>query len=248
LLEYYNDNTAVNLELLVLSGGYTVTGRTPTCLIRDKDTGNYFDFASNTFTGVTTSATAILNSAIDGLYTYSWDISGQFSSESGSHLTFEYHDATSVAIEHVLVSPKLRLNVAGGGPIGDIIIKGRWTKEQKDRLFGILDNIKDKIETSREKILILLRRLLTKKTLQKEDLDEITKIKERDLKMYQELLKILDLKNTADEKEVFAKLEEYIKLEEIAKTKVLDKLNTFLSKKDIPQPKVEDKDDDEDDD
>jgi len=34
MIEYYNDNTAIHLELQILSGGISVTGKTPTAVIR----------------------------------------------------------------------------------------------------------------------------------------------------------------------------------------------------------------------
>lgn len=246
MLEYYNDNTAIALELLILSGGYTVTGRTPTVLIRDKDTGNYFDFASRTFTNVATSATALLASQFaDGLYSYNWDISGLFSSASGSHLIFEYHDATSAAIEHALVSPKLRLNVAGGGPIGDVIIKGRWTKEQKDKLFKALEDIKKRIDSVGSRTLILLRRLLGKKTLQKEDIQFIADIRRTDLTMWKEVLEIFKLNDTATDKELVATIKEFLANEEGAKKELIELLDKRIKKE--PTQVVDDEDDNGDD-
>lgn len=233
MVEYFNDNTAASLELLILSGGTTVTGKTPVALIRDKDTGNYFDFASRTFTSTTVSATAVLTSSIDGLYLYTWDISGLFSSDSGSHLTFEYHDSTAASITDVLVTPKARVNVVGGGgfPGGDTVVQGVWTAKQKKKLFDKLDEINKNLLEFRSKSIELIRELLGRKTLKKEDLEVITQIRERDFKMFQELLKILDLKNDVSEAAVFERLQEYIEREERAKAEVIEKLEKFLDKK-----------------
>lgn len=220
--EYYNDNTAISLELFVLSGGTTVTGKTPVALIRDKDSGNYFDFASRTFTSTTTSATAVLTSAIDGVYRYSWDISGLFSSNSGTHLTIEYHDATAVSLEDILVTDKMRVDVAGGG--GNTIIKGIWNSTEKKKLFDKLKDIKKDIKDGEKKIMFLLQRILTKKTLRKEDIEFIKDIQERDGKMWQEFLKIMKLQENATSKDLIDALEEYYKAENEASKEVKDKL------------------------
>lgn len=224
------------MELLILSGGITVTGRTPVALIRDKDSGNYFDFASRTFTGTTTSATAVLTSAIEGIYRYTWDISGLFAVNSGTKLTFEFHDATAAALQDVLIT--LRQTGGGGGGGGGIVeIKGLWTPKQKQKLFDAIDLLKEKSSTT----IKLLRDLLGRKTLTGEDLQQITRLKERDLNMYQELLKILDLKNDVSEKVVFEKLQLYIQNEEEAKAKVIKKLDEFLKSKEVKkEEKVED--------
>jgi len=228
LLEYYRDTTAISFELLILSGGIVVTGKTPTVLVRDKDTGKYFDFASNTFTSTTTSATGVLTSALDGMYRLTWDISGLFSSNSGTRLAFEYHDGTAASIDDVLITDKMRVNVVGGG--GAVNIEGIWTPKQKKELLRRIKKLEETLSSFKKDALVSLRRLLSKKTLQKEDLQFITDIKERDLKMYQELLKLLDLKSSTSEKEVFKKLQEYIKREEQAKVELLEKLNTVLEK------------------
>ena len=220
--EYYNDNTAISLELFVLSGGTTVTGKTPVALIRDKDSGNYFDFASRTFTSTTTSATAVLTSAIDGVYRYSWDISGLFFSNSGTHLTIEYHDATALSLEDILITDRMRVDVAGGG--GNTVIKGIWNSTEKKKLFDKLKDIKNDIKDGEKKLMFLLQRILTKKTLRKEDIEFIKDIQERDGDMWQEFLKIMKLQENATSKDLIDALEEYYKAENEASREVKDRL------------------------
>lgn len=230
MLEYYLPKSSVSIELTILSGGTTVTGRTPTVLIRKRDINQYFDFSTRKFSSTPVSATAVLTSAIDGLYTYSWDTSNLF--QNDTYLTFEYHDSTAFATDDVLFSTK----PSGGGVGGSTIVKGVWTAKQKEKLFKDIKTIDKKVEGFREKSIELLRRILGKETLTKENLKEISHIKARDLKMYQELLKILDLKSDTNEGEVFSKLQQYIEKEELAKSDIIEKLNKMLgSKKEPPK-------------
>ena len=247
MLEYYNTETAVSIELVLLSGGTTVTGRTPYVQIREHTTNNYFDFASRTFTATTVSSTGPLASAIDGLYRTSWDVSGIFPNSLDTYLTFEFHDATALATDDVLFTTK---PVAGGGG-GGTIVQGVWTAKQKQKLFDEIKILKKELKKFRIDALTAMRKLLAKKTLQKEDLQVITQLKERDLKMYQELLKILDLQSTTEEKVVFERLEEYIRSEGSAKQKVLQRLDERLGKVEKINPGdielINDDDDDDDD-
>lgn len=244
MLEYYLPKSSVNIELTLLSGGTTVTGRTPTVLIRDKDTSKYFDFSSRTFTSTTVSATALLTSSIDGLYTYSWNTQGLFNNDI--YLTFEYHDSTALATDDIAFVTKPS-GLGGGG--GTVSIKGLWTKEQKEKLIKDVETLKNDISSFREKSIELLRRILSKKTLTREDLQMVSEIKARDLKMYQELLKILNLKSDTNEKEVFKKLQEFIESEELAKAEIIEKLNKMLPPsvdKEDKKDKVENKEKKED--
>ena len=252
MLEYYNPLTAISIELVLLSGGTTVTGRTPYVQIRERTNNTYFDFSSRTFTNTTVSSTAPLTSAIDGLYRTSWDTSGIFPATTINFLTFEYHDATALTMDDVVftLAPLSTANVSlavGGG--GGTTIHGIWTAKQKKKLFDDIKKVREDIKSFRIDTLTALRKLLAKKTLQKEDLQVITQLKERDLKMYQELLKILDLQSTTEEKVVFEKLEEYIRSEETAKKEVLKRLDERLGNVEPNKPGdiVLDTEEDEDD-
>ena len=140
---------------------------------------------------------------------------------------------------------KLNLG-SGGGGLGGVVIKGHWTKKEKEKLFDRLDSMQEDITERIKRELLLLRNLLSRKTLKKEDLREIIRFKHKDSAMYQELLKLLDLSNNATSKEVFEKLGSYIQKEEKAKRELIEKLNTILeSKAGIPQK--EDKEEDEED-
>jgi len=230
VIEYYNDNTAISLELLILSGGTTVTGKTPVALIRDKDSGNYFDFASRTFTSTTTSATAVLTSALDGIYKYTWDTSGLFTSNSGHHLTVEYHDSTGASIEDILVTSKERMTLYGGGGGGPTTIKGVWSAEQKKRLLKDVAEIKKDIKAFKERVLFLFTRILAKKTLRPEDIQFIQELRERGKQMWQEFLKVMKLREGATAKELLVELEEYYKAEESASKEVKERLTKLREK------------------
>jgi len=219
MIEYYLPKSSINIELAILSGGITVTGRTPTVLVRKRDTGNYFDFTSRTFTSVTTSATAVLTSSLDGLYTFSWNIQNIFNSDT--YLTFEYHDATSLAVDDVSLITK----AGGGGGIGSVEIKGVWTAKQKKELMDNVKDIKKDLQEFRERTYLLLRKILSKETLQKEDLNTIKSIKETDNAMWQEFLKIMKLQENATTKDLLNALEEYYKAEHKASREVRERLN-----------------------
>jgi hypothetical protein len=229
LLQYYITNTSVPLELVVLSGGTTVTGLSPVVQIRHKDLGQYFDWASRTFTGTTTSATGVLLSAKDGFYRLAWDVSGLFT--TNTFLTFEYHQATALSIEDILFTrTPLSTGDAGRGMAGSVVVKGGWSGEEKKDLVDRLKDIQNDLTDFRRKSLILLRDILNKKQLQKEDLDFIYDIRKRDVQMWQEMLKILNLRDSATESEVYDKLQKYMVEEEVAKQRVLEKLNEVLKK------------------
>lgn len=247
MIEYYNTTTSVTLELIVLSGGTTVTGRTPWVEIRDKDTGDYFDFASRTFTSTTVSSTAPLTSAIDGLYRTNWDVSGVFTS---SHfIMVEYHDATALSIDDLLFRPyplltgDVSVTAAGGG---NIQIKGLLSDFQKKRLFDTLDEIKADVSTFREIAIPILRGLMSRKSIEKKDIEFLNRVKERDSVMYCELLKILKLRDNVSSKEVAKKLGEYLDKEEKDKEALLKLLTEKLNKKAAIKELDEDKDKDDD--
>lgn len=241
MLKYHIDQTAVTVELAILSGGYTVTGRTPTCLMRRRYDGFYYDFASKTFTGTTTSATSLLTSAIDGLYKFSWDVSGIFN--TSTHMMFEYHDATCLAIEEVwFTRPPLSTSDALGGVGGSVVVGGKggiWTTNQRDKIIDDVKKIKDSTINFRREAMLILKDLVNKPSITLEDMKAITDIKERDLDMYQDLLKILELRDTSTEKEIFEKLELYIRKEEQDKKKFMEKLNEIIGD-------VDDEEDDDD--
>ena len=158
MLKYYINDDNVNIELAITSGGLRVTGKTPTVTIRNKDTGYYFDFKSNTFTSTTTSATAVLSSAVDGLYDYAWDTSGLFT--TNTHLTFEYHDATGFTIDDVLFT-RTPIGTSDAGFAGDeITIKGVWTKEEKDNLFSRLSDMSNNMANFRRNVSIKINKIL----------------------------------------------------------------------------------------
>jgi len=230
MLKYFIDQTSVTLELAILSAGYTVTGRTPTCLIRRRSDDYLFDFSNNTFTttAAAVSATAVLESAIEGLYNYTWDISGQFT--TSTMLLFEYHDATCLTIEDVWITrPPLSTGDAAPGIPGAAIMggKGVWTQKEKEKIIDDVKKIKDSTINFRREAMLILKDLLDRPSITIDDLQVVTEIKERDLEMYQDLLRILELRDTSTEKEIFEKLSLYIKKEEKAKAvfiKELDKL------------------------
>jgi len=220
----------VNIELTILSGGLRVTGKTPTVAIRNKDTGFYFDFASNTFTATTVSATAVLTSAIDGLYTYSWNTQGVFGSDI--YLTYEFHDATAIATDDVSFVTKPS-GLGGGG----VIVKGQWTAKQKKQLLDDINALKGNLSQFRIDAMVMLRKILKKDTLEKSDVAFFDELKERDKLMWSELLKILEMRNGSTTKEVVARLSEYLEKEEADKMKVMEFLDNKLE---IPESKVED--------
>ena len=229
MLEYYTTTTSITLELVILSGGIIVTGKTPYVEIRDKDTGFYFDFNSRTFTGTTVSSTAPLTSAIDGLYRTTWDVSGLFTS---SHfLMAEYHDATALATDDLLfrLVPLSTGDVSLSSAGGSITIKGTFTPTDKKRLFDVLDEIRSDLKDFREQAMMLIRGIFNREPIKKEDIEFIQRIKEKDEIMWGELLKILEMKNDATTKEVIEKLEEYTKKEEEDKKKVLEWLKEKLA-------------------
>ncbi len=252
MIEYFIDVSTIPIELTILSGGTTVTGRSPYVEIRNKSNNQYFDFATNSFNAAPTSSTAPMVSAIDGLYRFTWDVSGLFN--SAANLLFEYHDATALSVDDVLFRPPVlstgdvTLSSMGGAP-GNVIIHGQFSKEDKDKLFEKLDEINSDLEFFRQTALGALEQLLSRRVIKIEDLKFLTTIKERDLAMYQELLKILDLKSTANEKEIFEKLTQYIKREEDAKKGLMEKLNELLTaKQEIPkviEKTVKEEDEDE---
>ena len=216
------------MELVVLSAGTTVTGLSPIVKIRHKELGQYFDWASRTFTGTPTSATGVLLSAVDGLYRLAWDVSGLFTTPT--QLEFEYHEATALSIEDVLFT-RLPLSTGDAGHIGggSVTIKGGgWAKEEKEKLLEDIKDMKNTLSDFKRKALIFLRDILDKEQIGKEDLESITQIRKDDIQMYQELLKILDLKNNVTEKEVLEKIEEYVSREELAKVKLIEQLNKLL--------------------
>ncbi len=238
MITYYVSATSALLELLVLSGGTTVTGRSPYVEIRDKDTGFLFDFASNTFTGTTVSSTALMTSAIDGKYTFNWDVSGLF--PTPRFFTAEYHDATALSLDDIhfrrtpVTTVDANVTAAGGG---SIVIKGNFTKQDRDRLKETLENTRE-IETRiRSDVLPILRGLLNKKTIESKDIVYIKKLKEMNYRMWQELLKEFKLREDATAKEVLDKLAEYNKRDEAAKEEFLallnDKLKPVKAKKTI---------------
>ena len=159
MLEYYLNDNNVNVELVITSGGLRVTGQTPTVAIRNKDTGYYFDFASNTFTATTTSATAVLSSAIDGLYTYAWDTSGVFT--TNTHLTFEYHNGTGFDSDDVLFTRQpIGTADAGGGSQMDVLVKGLWSPDDKQTLFNKLNDMSNNLANFRRNVSIKINKIL----------------------------------------------------------------------------------------
>ena len=187
----------------------------------------------------------MLTSALDGIYRYSWDISGLFSSNSGTHLTIEYHDATAVALSDILVTSKTRVDVAGGGG-GNVHINGIWTPKQKKKLLDDIKELKKDIKDSKESILFLLQRILAKETLRKEDLDFIRSIQKENGDMWQEFLKVMKLQENSTSKELIEKLEEYYKTENEALEEVKERLKNLTEK--LTPKKTTDWDSDNEDD
>ena len=231
MIQYHITNTSVPLELTVLSGGTTVTGLSPVVKIRHKDLGQYFDFASRTFTSVCVSATGVLLSAIDGVYRLAWDTSGLF--VTSTFLTFEYHQATAVDMDDVYFTRRpLEPNdlPMGGGNIGNVTIKGQWTANEKEDLFDKVKEINNNLSDFRRRAMILLKDIVDKKFLKKEDLDFLIQFKEKGDFMWQEFLKIMKMNDDSTTKEVLEKLEQYKSMEEDAKVELLGILNTRLKK------------------
>lgn len=154
MLQYFTSDRTIGIELTVLTGGEPLTGRTPTCAIRDKLTNNYFDFSSRVFTSTTVSATALLTSSVDGLYAFSWSIEGLFNSNRS--LTFEYNDATAFAVDDVRIVTE-PTNFAGGSVIE---VKGLWTKEQKRKIIDDVEDTKDLLGEFRKNTFVFLRKIL----------------------------------------------------------------------------------------
>lgn len=248
MLKYYIYQTAITIDLTIVSGGISVTGRAPTVEIFDRNLGQHFDFAVRAFNAAPATTGVVLNSAIEGLYRYTWDVSGLFN--TNTFLLFEYHDATSVTTDDVaFVRPPLTtadVTVSVGGAPQVITMKGVFSKEDQKKMFKQLDVIEDDIEHFRQVTIGALKQLLSVQVIKIEDIKFLTDIKERDLNMFQELLKILSLKSTANEKEIFEKLTSYIKGEEKAKKEVMVKLNELLTaKQEIPEV-IKDDDEGED--
>jgi len=177
-------------------------------------------------------------SAKDGFYRLAWDVSALFT--TNTFLTFEYHQATALSVEDVLFTrTPLSTGDAGRGMAASVVVKGGWTGDEKKDLLERLKDIQNDLSDFRRKSLILLRDILNKKQLQKEDLDFIYDIRKRDVQMWCEMLKILNLKDSATESEVYDKLQKYMVEEEVAKQRVLERLDKVLSK-----PKIENEDDD----
>ena len=228
MIEYFITNTSITIELIVLSGGTTVTGRTPYAEIRNKDTGQYFDFNSRTFTGTTVSSTAPLASAIDGLYQTTWDVSGLFTAPT--FLMFEYHDDTALAIDDVLFTrpPLSTGDVSLSSAGGSVTIRGIFNETEKKKLFDTLDEIRSDLKDFREQAMMLIRGIFNREPMKREDIEFLKSIKERDEFMWQELLKILKMRNDATVGEIIEKLEEYTEREEEDKKKVLKFLEEKL--------------------
>lgn len=227
MLLYHLPKNNISIELVILSGGLVETGKTPTVTIRNKDTGNYFDFASRTFTSTTVSATAVLNSAIDGLYTFPWDISNLFNNDT--YLTFEYTDLVALDPPAFTTDDIAITTKPSGGGVGPIVIKGQWTAKQKKQILDDVEEIKEVLKELRKDTLLLLRKILSKQVVTKEDINLLSKIKERDKLMWQELLKILKLREDSTTQDVLKKLSEYNEKEEQAKKELLKLLEEKLT-------------------
>lgn len=239
MIEYFINESAITIDLTITSGGISVTGQTPTVEIFNRDISQHFDFAVRAFNAAPATTSLALTSAIEGLYRVSWDTSGLFN--TNTFLLFEYHDGTSVATDDVsFIRPPLTtgdINITfGGGMPNQIVVKGNFTDEEKKKLFKQLNVIEDDIEHFRQTAIGALKQLLSVQVIKIEDIKFLTDIKERDLNMFQELLKILNLKSTANEREIFEKLTTYVKGEEKAKKEVMIKLNELLTmKQEIPE-------------
>ena len=235
MLQYYLNSTSISIELAILSGGVTVTGRTPFAKVRRQSDNAYFDFNDRIFGGVLTSATAPLTSAIAGIYRTAWDVSGLFTTTT--HLVFEYFDASAIDMDEVIFtrSPLSTADIPMGGSVGSVTVKGGWDRDEKDDLFDKLKEINNNLSDFRRKAMILLRDIVDKKFLKKEDLDFLILFKEKGDFMWQEFLKIMKFNNDATTKEVLQKLEEYNSLEESAKKELLVVLNTRLNKETIEE-------------
>jgi len=219
--------------MTVLSGGTTVTGRSPTVEILDNNLGWHFDFAVRAFNAAPATTGLALASAIDGLYREDWDVSGLF--VTNTFLTFEYHDATALALDDVaFVRPPITtgdINISvGGGFTEQITLKGNISDDEKRKLFKQLDTIENDIEFFRQTAIGALKQLIDRRVIKLEDIQFLTKIKERDLKMFEELLKLLELQSNATEKELFSKLTQIIERKNEKKQKFIEALQDILIK------------------
>ena len=199
MIQYHITNTSVPLELTVLSGGTTVTGLSPIVKIRHKDLGQYFDFASRTFTSVCTSATGVLLSAIDGVYRLAWDTSGLF--VTSTFLTFEYHQATAVDTDDVYFTrrPLQPSDLPmGGGNVGNVTIKGQWTASEKEDL-DFLIQFKEKGDFMWQEFLKIMK--MTDDTTTKEVLEKLEQYKSMEEDAKVELLGILNSRLKKETKE-----------------------------------------------
>ena len=246
MTEYFNDTTAITLELLLLSGGTTVTGRIPYVEVRDKHTGNYFDFNSRTFTSVTVSSTAPLASAIDGLYRITWDVSGLFT--TSHYLMAEYHDSTALGVEDIIfrtlpvTTADANVTAAGGG---NITITGNFTAKDRDNLKDVKMRVEDIQFKITADVLPILRGLLAKSAIEKSDIQFLKLLKEKNAVMWGELLKILKLRDDSTTKAVISKLDEYLKKDEKDKKEVLKLLEDKLKPASQAKKIVDEDDEDE---
>ncbi len=258
MLEYYINETAISIELVITSGGISVTGRTPTVEIREIDSSFYWDFDPDApITGfVANPITTSLNlvSATDGIYRSTWNTFGVFT--TNTYLTFEYHDGTAVTIDNVffrtvpMVTSDINLTVGGGGAGHNIIMQGVFNKTEKEKLFNWTDKIERDIETIRNNVSIIKGKLEDivlkigeKRPLTKEDIEILKTIWKKDTVMWQEFLKtlkpIMKLHDTASQKELVEALEEYYKNEVGAKNEVVELLKKLLSRKKKTEEAIE---------
>ena len=142
------------------------------------------------------------------------------------------------------------MSAAGGGGsaggVGQVEIKGVWTKQQKDKLFTQLDRMENTLGDFRTQSMIILRKILSQKQLKKEDIMDLVEIKERDLEFYDAMVKILGLTGKITSDEFFEKLEDYIDMKQESIDGLIHRINVLLESKEKKEPsKYYDEEDDD---
>ena len=136
----------IPLNLWLTINDYPSTGKTPTVSIRELEhSGYYLDFADNYFKNAGwTTRYQNLTSAIDGLYTYSWNPNGAFTSnttvESIYYNTGGTTTTAQVAVDTIRIY-QYNFHAVGGG--GNVNVQGVWSKKEKEKLFDRIDSLQE---------------------------------------------------------------------------------------------------------
>jgi len=188
---YFLGDQTVPLDLWLLVNDLPSTGITSavTVSVRHRDTDQYLDFSDNRIKTLSSATSAIqtLTEFSGGLYRTTFDSTVDNDNiRDGTTLTAEYIDNNGGrTIEDIIFSKSpagVNDIVVGGGTIPDITIRGAFTKEDRDRLKRIEQDVGEDVEVDKKtldslvQLMFDLKKQVESKKQSKIDPKEIKKL------------------------------------------------------------------------